>query len=414
MDKRIEKKRNLVPKIFLSVCGLTFVAYISFAMITKEKQANLQKDRLTIKTVQHDYFEDMVLFQGEVEPLNTVLINTIESGAVREIFVEDGAIVKRGEALVEIYNPNAEFNYLTQETAIIEQINNLSNIRISIKNQQFDLDKSALEIQHNFNNEQREFTLNEQLYDAKILAKNEFEKSKEAFRFQTAQQDMVRKNIDNEKSDRQIQMERINASIAKMEKSLKKLRANKQNFIVKASAAGKVSSFNPVIGQSFQGGDALGKIDLLDGYKMTARVDEFYNSKILLGQEAQINVDGQEYEMEVSKVLSEVVNGQFNVELKFKNEAPKDIKRGMNLPIKIFLSNKNKKALLLAKGGFYQSSGGQYVYVLTNENQAEKRFITIGKTNPYYYEVLDGLKADDQVITSSYENYKAMTILNLK
>ncbi len=414
MDKKIEKRKNIIPKLFLGILLFCFIAYFSLLLFNKEKQTNINKEHLTIKTVQRDYFEDIIIFQGEVEPLNTILINTIESGSVRNVFVENGELVEKEQPLLEIYNPNTEFNYLTQETAIIEQINNLINIRVNIKNQQFDLNRTALEIEHEFNNEEREYQLNKELFEAEILAENDYKKSKEDFRFQKAQQEMVFKNIKNEKIDRIAQMERINNSIQKMERTLKKLKANQQNFIVKASARGKLSSFNPVVGQSFQGGDALGKIDLLDGYKIAIQVDEFYNSKIKKGQIAEIKINDKIFELEVNKVLPEVINGEFRVELKFIHLIPKNIKRGMTLPVKIYLSNNNSKALLLAKGGFYQSSGGQFVYVLSEENKAEKRYITIGKSNSYYYEVIDGLQENEKVITSSYEDYKTMSILNLR
>lgn len=413
MDKKIEKKPKLGWKLAGTLVLFTVCTGFVYTFMNREKQVNLEKDRLTIKTVKFDHFEDMVMFNGTVEPLNTVFINAIESGAVREVFVEDGTNVEKGQPLVQLYNPNTELNYLTQETAIIEQINNLSNTRISIKNQQLTLDRNLLEIDHEYNKAEQQFSMDKELYDAKTLARNDFTKTKEVHRYQKAQQDLIRNRVVEEKDERNAQLARLNASIAKMERSLEKLRSNKENFTVRASAAGKLSSFSPVIGKSYQGGESLGKIDLLDGYKIVAKADEYYISSLHVGQEAQINFAGEIHLMTVTKVLSEVVSGKFEVELTFQEEAPASIKRGMSLPVKIYLSDKDQKAYLLPKGGFYQSSGGRFVFVLNGENQAEKRFITIGKSNPYYYEVLDGLKEGDQVVTSTYEYYKDMELLNL-
>ncbi len=413
MDKKIEKKSNTIWKISAASVLLVVLAYFVFQFMNREKQTTLESQRLTIKDVKYDFFEDMVLFNGTVEPLNTVFINTIESGAVRGVFVEDGSMVERGQQLVELYNPNTELNYLTQETAIIEQINNLSNTRISIKNQQLNLDKNLLEIDHNFKDAQRQYNLDNALYAGKALARNDFEKTEETFRYQKAQQNLIKNRVEEEKVERKAQLTRLNNSIAKMERSLEKLRANKDNFIVRASASGKLSSFSPIVGQSFQGGQSIGKIDLLDGYKIVANPDEYYISDIHTGQEAELTFDNQKYILRVSKVLSEVTNGKFTVELTFQDKTPPAIKRGMSLPLKIYLSDKSQKAFLLPKGGFYQSSGGRFVFVLNENNQAVKRYISIGKSNPYYYEVKEGLQKGDRVITSDYGNYKEMELLNL-
>ncbi len=413
MDKKIKKKNYIAIKIIVGSMVLGLLLWGGYQMMNQKKQVNLKKDRLTIKKVRYDYFEDMVLFNSIVEPLNTILINTIESGAVQKVYVEDGKMVVKGEPLVEIYNPNTELNYLTRETAIIEQINNLRNTKISIENQQLSLDRDLLLIEHDFIDSEREYQTNTILYGSEIIPKNDYKKSEEDYRYQQEQKRMISQRIQNEKTDRSQQLKRLNASIAKMEESLAQLRANKENFIIKATASGQLSSFDPVIGASYTSGETIGKIDLLDGYKMVAMVDEYYTSYIAEGLKAVMTFQNQPYDLVVSKVLSEVKNGKFEVELLFQTETPEQIKRGMSLPVKIYLSEQNEKAILLPKGGFYQSSGGQYVFVV-NGNQAEKRAITIGKTNPYYYEVLDGLKQEDVVIISSYDHFKDMELLNLE
>ena len=356
----------------------------------------------------------MALFNSRVAPLNTIQINTIESGTVKKIYTENGKMIEEGAILLELYNPNTELNYLTQETAIIEQINNLRNTRIAIKNQQMNLDRDLIKISYDYNNAARQYRVDTTLFRKGVIAKNDYLKSEETYKFQTKQQENTKKYVKKEQADRANQLHLINASILRMNQSLEQLRTNKENFIIKAPEAGLLSSYNPILGESFAKGQLIGKIDMLDGYKMVAQADEYYFNSLSEGQEGILEHQGKSHTLVVKRIIAEVINGKFDIELVFKEETPKTIRRGMNLPIKIYQSNKKQKALLLPKGAFYQSSGGQYVFILTNDNKAEKRSVSIGKNNPYYYEIISGLKENDRVITSSYSDYKEKDVLNFK
>lgn len=414
MDTVIKEKKKFNWRTLIAGLALCLVGFLSYQFMGQKKQASVQKDRLTIKTVKQDYFEDMALFSGKVEPLNTVLINTLESGSVRDILVEDGQMVKKGQSLLELYNPNTELNYLSQESILIEQINNLRSSNINIKNAQSRLDQNLLEADYNFAEAERKYQLDKSLHEEQLLPENDFIASENNYEYMQKQRDLIKNNIDLEKVERKSQLRRIQESIKKMELSLNKIQANRSNFIIKAGASGKLSSFNPVIGAAYTTGESLGKIDLMNGYKVVCSADEFYVSQVSEGQIAQLIYGGEEYRLIVDKILPEVIEGKFQFELKFESTVPTAIQRGMNLSIKLFFSDKDKKSLLLAKGGFYQSSGGKYVFVMVNENQAEKRNVRIGKSNPYYMEVTEGLSEGDKVITSSYDNFKTMEMINLK
>ncbi len=414
MDTIIKKNRKANWKTLAAAITLCALGLLTFQFMGQKKQASINKDQLTIKKVELDYFEDMALFTGRVEPLNSVLINTLESGTVSGIFVEDGQMVKKGQALMELNNPNTELNYLTQEAIIIEQINNLRNSSIALKNAQFNIEKDLIEIEHNFSTAERQYKLDTSLYASDLISQNDLLSSQGSFEFLEKQHSIVKKSVNKEKIDRASQLSRINKSIKKMEMGLNKIQANRENFIVKAGASGKLSSFKPTIGENYNSGEPIAKIDLLDGYKLITPADEFYISRVSEGQVAELNFGGKKYEMILVKILPEVVDGKFNMEFKFQTEMPENIQRGMNFSIKLYFSDKEKKSLLLPKGGYYQSSGGRFVFVLVNENQAEKRAISFGKSNPYFFEITDGLKENDQVITSSYENYLTMEMLNLK
>lgn len=413
MDKQIQPKNKKTKRMLL--WGIPAVLLMSVILMnaTRKKQVNLDKETLSIKEVVKGDFEDVLLFNSTVEPKTSVLINVIQGGSVSEVFVESGQTVTKGTPLLRVYNPNAELNYLTQETAIVEQINNLRNIRVTIKNQQLNLDEQLLSIDNAYKNAERQYTTDKRLYDKEVIARNQFQTSEQEYKFQKERNEVIKTKATNEKNDRNVQLARINASVKKMEESLELLRKNKENFIVKAPVDGLLSSFNPTLGQNYNQGDNVGKIDVLDGYKLKAKVDEYYISKLREDIKGTVTVDEQKIPIRLSKIYPEIVNGGFEVELQFETDSlSAAVRRGMSLKSKMFLSN-NSQALLLPKGLFYQSTNGKWVFVLNSDNKAVKRMVKIGRENPFYYEVLEGLQEGDRVITSSYDDYVEMEELNL-
>jgi len=414
MDKQITNRKNKNTKkvlIFLAVGVVLIFLILNFS---RSKQVNLSADGLAIKEVVSGEFEDVVLINSRVEPKTSVLVNVIQGGSVAEIFVESGRLVKKGTPLLKVYNPTAELSYLTQETAMIEQINNLNNIRVSIKNQQLNLDEQLLSIDNSFKNAKRKYVMDSTLYSKGVIARNDYDISKQEYQFQKERNEVIKKSAALEKSDSHVQLNRLNTSLANMQKSLELLRSNKDNFTVKAPIDGFLSSFNPLLGSTYTQGQNIGKIDVLDGYKLTAKMDEYYIATLQEGIEGTVSVNGKNHGIRLTKIFSEVVNGQFEIELTFsKPDELSEVKRGMSLNAKLFLSN-NSKALLLPKGMFYQSSNGQWVFVLDADNHAVKRSVKIGRENPFYYEVLEGLKAGDKVITSSYDDFEKMEEINIK
>ena len=413
MDKKITPKNKKTKKMLLLALPIAFLLIIMIMNITRKKQVNIKKDTISIREVVRGDFEDVILFNTTVEPKTSVLVNVIQGGSVSEIFVESGQIIKKGTPLLKVYNPNAELNYLTQETAMIEQINNLRNLRVSIKNQQLSLDQQLLSIDNDFRNAKRQFLLDSTLYKKEVIARNDYQKTAQEFKFQKERSNVIKKSVTEEKKSRDLQLSSINSSLANMEKSLQLLRKNKENFTVKAPVSGLLSSFNPILGESYNQGQPIGKMDVLDGYKLVANVDEYYISKLREGISGTVSVNAENYKIKLSKVFSEIVNGQFKLELIFEKETVSSVKRGMSLKTKMFLSGKSE-ALLLPKGLFYQSTSGSWIFVLDSDNKAVKRNIKIGRENPFYYEVLEGLKEGDRVITSSYDDYKTVEEVNIE
>ena len=414
MDKVIQTKKNSTKKIALWSIPVLLVVTIVFMNLTRKKEVNLTSDEISIRSVIKGDFEDVLLVNSIVEPTTSVLVNVIQGGAVAEIYTESGTVVEKGTPLLRVYNPNAELSYLTQETAMIEQINNLRNIRVSIKNQQLNLNQQLIGIDNDFKNATRQYKLDTTLYKKGVIAKNDYLKSSQEFQFQKERKEVIKQSVAEEKKSRNVQLARINSSIANMQKSLELLRKNKENFIVKAPSTGLLSSFNPVLGKNYNQGEPIGKIDVLGGYKLVAKVDEFYISKLQEGIKGEVTITNKKENVMLSKIHPEVENGQFKIEVKFeKDSLTEAVKRGMSLKSKLFLSN-NKKALLLPKGQFYQTTNGKWIFVLNSENKAVKRTITIGRENPFYYEVTDGLQEGDKVITSSYDDFKEIELINIK
>ncbi|MGV6943887.1 efflux RND transporter periplasmic adaptor subunit [Sphingobacterium kyonggiense] len=398
---RKNRKKQYIAIISLIILGLvgmgTFLA-------TRPKTLKVKAAEILIKPIKMEAFEDFVIFQAQVDPLNSVLVNVIEGGSVQELYVENGAMVTQGTPIARIYNPNTEFNYLAQETGIIEQINQLNVAKLNIRNQELELSKELVLIEHDYNAAKMESDLNSKLYNKKILARNDYEVTQEKLRYQNERKNIIQRSIQREKETNSLQLKQINQALGIMEKSLETLRNNKKNFLVMSPVSGRLSSFEANLGENIQAGTALGKIDVLKGYKLTAMVDEFYLDKINTGQKGNIEFKNKSTEVKVIKILPEVKAGQFKVELEFEGKQPEGLQEGLSFGVKLILSGKEQK-LVIPKGSFNTVAQGKYIFVV-KDHVATKRAIQLGRENPYYYEVVDGLKEDEQVIISKYDDYK--------
>jgi HlyD family secretion protein len=412
MDTVIKRKSNKKLYLTIVVFVVVVLGYGALMMITKKRTFNVKKDEISIKTVEMAFFEDFMVFQARVEPLNSMLVNIVEGGSVQEFFVSNGDMVVQGQPLARLYNPNTELNYMQQETAIIEQINNLNKAKLDLRNQELNLAKDLIAIEHDFVDAKNLYDLNKKLFEQEILAKNEWTTTEENFRFQKERMNIIKQSVTKEKQANQIQIGQLNQSIAIMEKSLGILRSNKKNFLVIAPLSGRLSSFEPVLGQTYQQGQTLGKIDVMKGYKLLADVDEFYLSKVKQGQTGTVDFNGKDVKVAIAKVIPEIKSGRFQVELNFVSQDTLALQQGLSFAVRLNLSGRTK-SLVVSKGSFYEETSGKWIFVV-NGNKAERREIEINRENPLYYEVIKGLKAGDKIITSSYKDYKEVEILNIE
>lgn len=406
MDKKIEKKRwdkrkSLYTAIFIA--GAILVIY-SFSIINK-KVYLIDSNKVISTVVKKGKFQDIILIDAEVEPISSILINNPDGGTVEEIYVEDGILIEKGTPLLKLSNPTVMLGYMNQETAIIEQINNLRNLKLSLEKDQRNLSEALIDIEYDLSTIERNFKVDTLLYEKGVIAKNNFVDSQEEYRYQSEKRDFLEKNVNKSKRDNKIQIEQIENSINLMERNLNVIHNNIEKLLIKAPSSGRLSSFNPILGESITGQETIAKIDILEGYKIRGQVDEYYLTSVKPGQSARFAFDGNIIELEVKKVLSEVINNRFEIELIFIDNIPKDITTGMSLQARLELSN-SRDAILIPRGSYFQSSGGKFVYIITEEGEAHKREIRVGKQNPSYYEVLEGIAEGDRIITSSYEMYK--------
>jgi len=406
MDRKIDKdrwtkKRLLYISLIIIALALSVFGFRSL----NKKVYKLDRNKITVKKVTQDDFQDIILIESVIEPITSVLVNTSEGGIVEEVFIEDGVMVQKGTPLLKLNNPESTLRYMTQETAIVEQINNLQNLKLSLEKDQRDLTESLIDIEYQLSINKRDFKVDTLLFDQGVIAKNIYENSEEAYKYQQKKRAFLEENVNKSRDDNKVQIDRINRSIEMMERNLLVIHSNMGKTLVKAPVTGRLSSFDPVIGESFAGRQTIAKIDVLKGYKVIGQVDEYYLSTVKAGQAARFSFNGKIIELKIKKVLPEVIGGRFEIELLFIDKTPSAIRTGLSLQVRLELSAAST-AIMIPRGNFFHAFGGQYVFVMNDEGTAQKRKIRIGRQNPSYYEVLEGLDAGEEIITSSYESYK--------
>lgn len=405
MDKQITKKKWTVKRIAL-ISGSLLLSSLLVSLVVSSSGSTFVTDanRLTVGAVTYGPFQDIVPVSGSIEPLRTIHLDAIEGGRVEEVFAEEGALVKEGEPLLRLTNTSLMLDFMNRETQIIEQINNLRNTRITMELNERDINAQLLDIDYELGRIERQFVVDTVLYEAEAIAALDFENSKENYHYLEAKKTMLVKSNQDDSLYRRQQMRRIDRSIDLMERNLEAIRMNLENLTVKAPISGQLTSFDAEIGETKTRGENLGRIDLLNGYRVRSFVDEHYISRVKQGQSGTFTLSGTTYDLQITKVLPEVSNGQFEVEMTFTDSVPANVHRGQTVQIKLAMSHL-MKATLVPRGGFYNSTGGNWVFVVNAEGEAQKRAVKLGRQNPTHIEVLEGLEAGDQVIVSSYSGF---------
>lgn len=413
MDKIVVKKKWTPRRIAILSGALLFLILLGFVyrMSTKKVYA-ADAEKLVINPVIYGDFEDIVLLNASVVPLTSVIVSSPEGGTVAEIYTENGAAVSKGTPLLRIANPNALSGYTSSETSITEQINQLRKVRLDLEQNQRLMTQEMMVIENSLRTASRKYKIDSTLLAKKVITKEEFNDSHQDYQYNIGRKRIMEIAIKQENQSRSMQLQQIDVSVKRMNESLETIRENISNMTIKAPVSGMLSSYDPVIGKSYAVNEMLGKIDVMQGYKLQAGVDEYYINRVKEGQLANCEFNGKIYHLKVSKVIPEVSSGLFQIELIYVGKSPEDLRRGLSLQVKLTLSA-NSKSLLLAQGQFFQSTGGNWVFVLKN-GRAYKRPIRTGRKNYQFYEIEEGLQKGEEVITSSYDQYKEYEELTIK
>jgi len=408
MDRVIEKKYKWLNKktIWISVIiVIVFLALFNIIFGDKSSKLNVEKDKITIETISDGVFTDYIALIGTVEPIRTVYLDAIEGGRVEDILIDEGNMVKKGDIILELSNTNLILEISNNEAAVSRAVNEFQNTKINLQLQTINRKQNLIETERQLKMQKRQFDYNNELFKQNHISKEEYERSTEQYDATKQQYALLIDVLKTDSVFREVQVKSMENQIKRMEDNLKIIQGRLDNLFVKATTDGELASLNPEIGEVINYGTRLGTINILDDYKLRVEIDEHYIARVKRDLPASFDFNGSDFAISIDKVYPEVNNGRFAVDMVFTSQKPDQIRIGQTFRIKLELGE-SKQALLIPRGGFYQSTGGQWVYVVDPSGDfATKRSIVIGRQNPKFYEVIDGLKVGEKVIVSGYENF---------
>lgn len=415
MDRTIEKKRFGKKQIWLGI-GIILVLAILAQIIFGDKSSklNVEQEKITLGEVQRGKYQDYISVNGTVEPIQTIYLDAVESGKVEKILIEEGTRVKKGDVILSLSNYNLLLDISGNEADVARAVNDLKTARINLENQNLQTRSRILELQYRFKKMERQYRNNLKLIDQALISKEDFEYSKEQYEETKMQLDLQHQKYIRDSIYTITRLSSDEESIGRMQMNLNLTRRRMDDLNIKAPVDGELATLNPEIGEVINYGTRVGTINILDSYKMRVLIDEHYITRINRGLPADFEFAEKKNTLRIVKVYPEVQGGTFAVDMEFTSEIPQQIRIGQTARIHLELGE-SEDAVLLPRGGFYQSTGGQWVYVVDPSGDlAKKRKIRLGRQNPRYYEVLEGLNPGEQVIVSDYENFGDADKLILK
>ncbi len=405
MDRVIEKKKGLEMKHLYIAAGVILFGFLLYQVLfaSHDSVFRAEKDKLTISTVEDGLFNDYITVIGQVEPIRTIYLDVEEGGKVEEIYIEEGEMVKKGDVILKLSNTDLNTTMMNSESQLAYHANELRNTQIDIEQQQIQNKQQKLEIDLKVIQAKRKYMQHERLYKEELVPREDFLQAKESYELSLKEKDLTYQKMVQDSIFRTNQRISMDESLRNMKISLGMAKERLEDLNVKAPADGQLGLLDAEIGQSISRGQRLGLVHILTDFKIKAKIDEHYIDRVRRDLPASFDRSGTTYDLTVKKVYPEVREGQFEIDIVFNQEKPGNIRTGQTYHLKLELGESGK-ALLLPRGGFFQSTGGQWVFVLNESGtEAVKRSIRIGKQNPQYYEVLEGLKPGEKVITSGYE-----------
>ena len=416
MDKIIEKKKGLAlvfSKKSLPYWGgavlLAFIIWLVFR--DNASTLRINPDTLTISEVRQGEFNDYIRINGQVQPMTTIQLSPQEGGIVTEIVNEEGSRVKSGDVIIRLSNDNLDLQILNSEAELAEKENILRNTLISMEQQKLSLRQDRLQLQTEVNRLKRKYEQNKALYDDKLIAQEVYLTSKEDYELSASKLELVIERTEQDSVYRSVQIKQMQESLDNMRLNMQIIRRRKENLEIKAPIDGELGFLDVVLGQSISSGTKIGQINSLDSYKIEAQIDEHYIDRVNAGLCANFQRQNESYSAIIRKVYPEVRDGKFKADFKFDGETPDNIRSGQTYYLNLQLGQA-EDAVLVPRGTFYQKTGGKWIFVVSPDGgKAVRREIRIGRQNPQYYEVLEGLEPGERVITSGYDTYGDSDVL---
>ena len=407
MDKAIEKKKGLRPKHILWIVGVLAFGFLLYKVMFSATGSTFraEKDKLTISTVEDGLFNDYITVIGNVEPITTIFLDAEEGGKVEEKLIEEGEMVKKGDVILKLRNNDLNLNIMTSESDMAYKTNELRNTQIQMEQQKIQNKQQLLQIDYEIVRLARNYEQQKALFKEELIAKEDYLKAEEDYLRSKKNRELIFMKLIQDSIFRENQKIQMDQTLGNLQLNLKVVQQRREDLNVKAPVDGQLGLLDAEIGESINKGQRIGQINILGNFKVNAKIDEHYIDRIVRGLTATLDRNGTNFNLTVKKVYPDVRDGQFEIDLIFDGTTPDNIRTGQTYHIKLELGE-SAKAVMLPRGGFFQSTGGQWVYVLSKDgSEATKRNIKIGKQNPQYYEVLEGLNPGEKVITSGYEMF---------
>lgn len=416
MDKIIEKKTGwrvaFTKKALPWWLGALLMVFVVYLIVRpNNKTLRVDKDTVTISNVVMGEFNDYIRISGRVQPMTTIQLSPQEGGVVEKILIEEGSPVKAGDAILVLSNDNLDLQILNSEAELAEKENILRNTQIQMEQQKLDVRQNVLEYGTNVERLRRTYEQQKALYEDKLIAREEYLTAEEDYKLAKQKYDLIIERSTQDSLYRGTQIDRMEESLDNMQLNMSMIRRRKSNLVVKAPIDGELGLLDVVLGQNIASGTKIGQINSVGVYKVEAQIDEHYIDRVSAGLEATFERQGETYSTIIRKVYPEVRDGKFKADFKFDGEQPGGIRPGQTYYLNLQLGQP-EETVIIPRGTFYQRTGGKWIYVVNKDgSKAVKREIRIGRQNPQYYEVLEGLEPGEKVITSGYDTYGDSDVL---
>ena len=415
MDRRIERKRFTPRRIAIYGGAALVIVFAAWQLLTiNPSSLNVDAEKLTLAPVTHGPFLEYIVEQGEVMPLTTIYLDAVEGGRVEEVFVEEGSKIEEGTPILRLSNANLQLNVMQREAELFREVNRLRETRVTMEQRRLAMRAELVRLEYEFRKAEREYTRQNEMFKADLASRKEFDEAKDNLEYLTRSRDVTVETLRQDSLYQTIQVQQLEESIDRLRLNLELIKQNEDNLTLRAPISGLLSSLIAEVGESKPRGDRLGQIDVEDEFKVRAAIDEHYIARIRTGQAGSFDFAGGTYDLVISRVYPEVIEGQFEADMVFPEGMPDGLRRGQTLQVRVALGEL-ADAMQVPRGGFYQTTGGRWIYVLDPAGEfAVRRQIRLGRQNSQYFEVLEGLEEGEQVITSMYENFGDMERLVLQ